>query len=104
MALTEATIRMNYQKAMQQAQRLEEIANDMQSLSSNDFGGTLQDIAASWKGENASEYLRKGGMLQGDMEETSRTLSDIAIEIRRKAKAIRDAEMAALQIATKRNY
>ena len=104
MALSRTTITFNFQKARQQADRLEEIASQLTRLTATEYAGAMQNIAANWKGENASAYLEKGARLQGDMEETAKSLHNVASEIRVVAKRIYDAEMAALAIAEARNY
>lgn len=102
--LSEATIRMNFQKAKQQAAELEQIAQDLTNLSSKEFGGVMQNISSNWKGESATSYLAKGSRLQGDMTSTAKSLKNIAAEIRTIAQRIYDAEMENLRIATTRSY
>ena len=72
MALSRGTIQFNFQKARQQADRLEERAGRLTKLTASEYAGAMQNISANWKGENASAYLSKGARLQGDMEETAK--------------------------------
>lgn len=102
--MTRATIKINFQRAMQQANTLDQIAEDLSRLSSNEFSETMQLVSTNWKGNNANIYLQKGSRLQNDMNETVRQLRNIASEIRKIAKRVHDAEMAALAIAEQRNY
>lgn len=102
--MTEATIFLNFQKAKQQADELEQIAGDLSKLSSKSLNDVLQNVSANWKGESASQYLSKGSILQEDLTETAKSLLDIASEIRTIAKRIYDAEMEALRIAQTRSY
>lgn len=104
MALSEGTITFNYNRAMQQANELDEIANSLSNLTTSDFEGTLQNISVNWKGENARQYLEKGECLQTDMCSTVCSLHSVASEIRTVAKRIYDAEMYALAIAREREY
>lgn len=104
MALSEGTITFNYNRAMQQASELDEIANSLSNLTTSDFEGTLQNISVNWKGENARQYLKKGERLQTDMRSTVRSLHSVASEIRTVAKRIYDAEMYALALARAREY
>lgn len=99
-----ASIEFDFKKACQQAGRLEELAGELQNLSNNRFGGTMQNLAASWKGENATAYLRKGTQLQSEIISTSRDLQNAASGIRAIARRIYDAEMEALRIAEMRSY
>ncbi len=104
MALSRSTIHFNFQKARQQADRLDEIAQQLTRLTTTEYANAMQNVAANWKGENASAYLSKGSRLQGDMEDTAKSLHHVASEIRAVAKRIYDAEMAALAIAEARKY
>ena len=58
--LSEGTITFNFNRAMQQARELDEIAANLSNLATSDFEGTLQNISMNWKGENARKYLIKG--------------------------------------------
>lgn len=102
--MSRASIEFDFKKACQQAGRFEELANELQNLSSSRFGGTMQNLAAGWKGENATAYLRKGTQLQTEMTGTSRDLQNAASGIRAIARRIYDAEMEALRIAETRNH
>lgn len=99
-----ATIEFNFRTALSQADKIDEIANDLSRLSRTDFGNALQNLSAGWKGENASMYLSKGSTLQGKMNGTSGSLHAVASDIRAIAKRLYDAEMAALAIAEDRTY
>lgn len=101
---TRASIEFDFQKAMNEANRIDAIANNLSNVSQRRFGGTLQNISANWKGENAGIYLNKGGRLQERMNGTAAELHSIASDIRRIARRIYLAEKAALAIAQQRNY
>ena len=101
---TRASIEFDFNRALNQARKLEEVASKMKSLSDSSLEGTLQDISVNWKGENASVYLRKGKNLKSKVTSSADQLNAIAREIRRIAKRVYDAEMAALAIAEMRNY
>lgn len=101
---TRASIEFDFRKAMNDANKIDAIANDLSNVSQRKFGAALQNISANWKGENASIYLNKGGRLQGRMNGTAAELHNIASDIRRVARRIYLAEKAALEIALQRNY
>lgn len=102
MALTEAQIQIDFKAAIQQAEKLEGIAERMNILAADKFDTTLQDIAANWKGDSASSYLKKAGLVQTKMKASADDLNTVAGEIRSAAKRMYDAEMTALTlIATK---
>jgi len=98
------TIEFNFRAAMGQADRIDGIADNLGRLSGTKFGGTLQNLSANWKGENASMYLEKGGRLQEKMGATEGELHSVAADIRTIARRLYDAEMAALAIANERTY
>lgn len=99
-----ATIEFNFSQANRQAQQLDELAKRLKNISDRDLQNVMQEVSSCWQSENASAYLNKGNALQGKMNTTATNLSAIASEIRRVAKNIYDAEMAALQIAEQRAY
>lgn len=101
---SEKTIKINFQQAKQQANRLDEIAEEMKNLSERDFADTMQIVRSNWRGENADLYISKGTRLQGNMTSTANSLHAIASEIRTVAKRIYEAEMKALRIAQERKY
>lgn len=98
------SIEFDFRKAKNQAKQLDEVADRLSQLSDRKFANAMQRLAANWKGENASLYLEKGGRLQEQMDGTVRELHSIASDIRRIAKRLYDAEMAAISLAQKRDY
>ena len=64
-------IELNFRQAKRQAAQLENLAVRLERLARNDFNGTLQNIASSWKGESADAYLQKGGRLEDNMARTA---------------------------------
>ena len=101
---TRETIEINFMQAMRQADRIEALADDLNKVSGEKFGGSLQNLAGIWKGENASRYITKGSVLQGKMSGTAGSLRAVASDIRTAAKRLYDAEMASLSIASDRTY
>ena len=101
---TRESIEMDFRQARAQADKIDGIAERLSQLANNQFGNTLQNMAAEWKGENASAYLDKGARLQNRMDASASDLRNSAAAIRRAARRIYDAEMAALEIANNRGY
>lgn len=101
---TREKIEFDFRQAIRQADKIDELANNLNGLSNRKFAGSLQNLAAGWKGENASLYLAKGSSLQKKMNGTAGELHTVAADIRTIAKRLYDAEMAALAIATARTY
>ena len=100
MARSLEAIEMDFGKAEQQASELEEIAS---SLSDKDLGGTLDELAKDWTGDNAAKYLQKGEALQGNLETTASAIQAVADVIRRIAEEIYEAEMRAWERAHDRD-
>lgn len=101
---TRAEIEINFQNAMSQADELDNIASQLESTTNQKFDGALQNIAANWKGDNARIYLAKGDELKNQMQATARDIRSTASAVRQIATNIRNAEMAALELAEQRTY
>lgn len=95
---TKAQIEINFRQAMEQANKLDTLADRLSNVSNNQFGGILQNLSAGWKGENSSLYMQKGAKLQNKMNDSVRELHNTASDIRKAARRLYAAEMAALAI------
>lgn len=95
---TRTTIEMNYNNAIRQARRVESIADNMKRLANQEFGGTMQSLAANWKGQEASMYLQKGSQMQEGIRRTANELQSAAQKIRSEAWRIRQADLRALEM------
>ncbi len=64
---TRETIEINFMQAMRQADRIEALADDLNKVSGEKFGGSLQNLAGIWKGEKraAGENERDGRQSPG---------------------------------------
>ncbi len=92
----------NYERAMEQARRLDDIAKRLANAANVTLDDILSDVHQAWKSDSASAYLKKGEKMEGDIRITSKNLQDIAQTIRVIAKRIRDAELEAWRIANER--
>lgn len=97
-------IEMDFQRANRQADSLEELASELGKLAGSQFEGSLNELAANWKGDNANAFLQKGARLEENMKQTAKSIKNTAIQLRRTAKLIYDAEMYAKKLAEKREY
>lgn len=97
-------IEMNFEAAKRQADKLDNIADELDRLSKNRFNDTLQSVSAAWKGESATLYVNKGVKLQGDITQNAVDFRSIAQEIRAIAQRIYEAEMANYERAKRRDY
>lgn len=103
MAKTKYTIEMDFRKAKEQADKLDEIASRLKAVS-GDFQGTLDSLQRNWTGDNASKYIGKGNILYSDMGVTSNEVRTVAKTIRQIAENTYNTEMDALKIAESRTY
>lgn len=94
-----ATINFNYQKAMRQATQLEDLANQLKRIANSDVDSALDQVAASWKGDSANMFIQKGNKAKNDLLQSSKQLQNTANAIRAAARALRNAEIRAKQIA-----
>lgn len=93
----------NYNKAVQQAGQLDDVARQLKQAADRDMEGILNDVYRVWKSDSAPQYIQKGQKVQGDIGTASKNLSQIAKAIRTIAQRVRDAELEAWRIANERN-
>lgn len=95
-------IRFDFQNALEQARKLEAMADSIDRRVANRLEETSQSVHAAWKGDSATRYIGKTQELRRQVRQTANTLRDIAGDIRRVARRIYEAEMRALEIARNR--
>lgn len=104
MAKTMMSIQMDFQKAREEAGRLEDIAGEIRKLATGDMENCFGSISNGWQGESSKAYIKKGRRAGENLKNLARELEQTAGEIRRRAQAIYQAEQAALAMAEQRNY
>ena len=92
----------NYDRAIEQAKKLEGISRQLKKAADNTMEGILNDVHGAWKSDSAPQYIKKGPKVEGDMRATAGNLANIASTIRTIAQRIRDAELVAWRIANER--
>lgn len=95
-------IRMDFQNALEQARRLEELADSLDRRVTGRLEETGQSLRAVWKGDSGTRYAGKTQELRRQVRRSAQTLRDTAGEIRRIARSVYEAEMRALEIARNR--
>ncbi len=98
------TIRMNYQRSLRQAEKLDQLAEQIRRVGSSKIRQAKEDEAAGWKGDNERLMRKKHEMLQEKVNTTANSLCNVAGTIRTIAKNTYDAEMRAYEIAHRRTY
>lgn len=97
-------IQMEFGKAEEQANRLEQIGKDLGRTANDTLGGTLSNIGSSWNSNSSSDYLKKGRKVQEELQKRAQELRDTASAIRKIAKDTYEAEMRAYYLAKTRKY
>lgn len=97
-------IEIDYREALGRADELEEVGCRLMQALNQEYGQSMQMLAANWKGGNAETYLNKGTDLEGQMRETAKGIINAAGEIRRAAERIYQAEMEIIRIIEARNF
>lgn len=92
----------NYNKAINQAQELENISKQLKNATNNTMEDILNDVHATWKSDSTPQYIKKGQKVEDDIRTTATNLTNIAQTIRTIALRIRNAELNAWRIANER--
>ena len=93
----------NYNKAIAQANQLDDIAKRLNKAANQDMEKILNAVNSAWKSDSAPAYVKKGQKVEKDMLTTEKNIRNIATTIRTIAKRVRDAELEAWRIANERN-
>lgn len=86
--------------AGQKAQELENLASQLEKISNTELDEILVNIQSSWKGDNATEFVKKGTQLAGKINTSASQLRRIAETIRTIAKNLQDADSQAAAAAS----
>lgn len=97
-------IELDYRKAINQAEKFEEMATKLEDISENKMEDIMNSVAMNWTGNTSNMYCNKGRKLGQDIGQTARNLRDIASDIRTVANRVREAERRAEELARKRTY
>lgn len=98
-----ASIKIDFAAANAQAQRLEDIADEIRRMTNVRMKNTMDQMSANWKGGSASAYFAKAETLQSDILKTAVQLESVAKSIRSTARRIYEAEQTALRLAEQRS-
>ena len=90
-------IEFNYTSAVNQANELQQISEELQELI-NSLKVRQGELNGAWKGESANIFAQKIEELCKDISKTAGTASGIASAVRTAASAVKAAEDAAKQI------
>lgn len=104
MAKTLYSIQMDFQKAKNQASKLEKIARDLRRIADHEIPSCMKAVSQNWKGENARLYVNKGSVVGENLRRTANGVEQTASTIRTIAQNTYNAEKAALDLAKSRKY
>lgn len=104
MAKSEYSIRMDFKKTIEQAKKLEELSKKLGDVADKDLVNCRSSLSGNWKGENATAYLNKVQIVEGNISSVSKNIWDTAQVVREIAQNTYEAEMRALERARERRY
>ncbi len=102
MVKTSYSIYLDYQKAIRQAERLEQAAKELQKEIAR-MDDCYSSIQASWKSNSANAYLAKLRKVRQEIDSVENNLTESAAAVRKIAKNTYEAEKRALLIAETRS-
>ena len=97
-----STISIDFYKAMRQADKLDDQAENLRNMARGKYNESMQMLAGNWQSESADEFFKKADRLRREIESTAKDLEIIAGNLRRAAKRIYEAEKKAQEIARRR--
>lgn len=95
-------IEFDFYSTTMQANRLEEIANEIEKISNKKIDETLKNISNNWKSQTASAFIIKGNQVQNQITTSADDLAKVSQRIKKVAKQVYQAELKAKEIATNR--
>ena len=97
-------IDIDFAVARSQADRLEEVANNLENMVNNEYSTTMQEIKAGWTGEASDAYMNKGAILESDMRTTIDRIRDVVNSIRNTVDKAEKAQRLAQEVLLKKNF
>ncbi len=94
---SEADIYKDYDKALEQANRLRRVATSVTAIGNEELANILNDVSLCWSGENADSYIAKGEATKTRIITVGDEIEKFANMIEVNAERSRDAELSALR-------
>lgn len=91
---------LDIEAANQKAQELENLAAKLENISNTELDEILTNISSAWKGDNATEFVKKGTQLAGKINTSAGQLRRIAQTIRTIASNLQEADSQAAATAS----
>lgn len=91
-------IRMDFTRACNQASELEELAEKINRIGKNSMEDAKSEVQNAWTGNNSNLFVQKVDAVAQQLISYASSLKTTASTIRRVARRIYEAEMAALAL------
>ncbi len=98
-----SVIDIDFNVARKQAAKLDSLADDLERLKNNEYGPAMEQVRGNWTGDSANAYLTKGAALEGDLEDTIKSIRSVAGDIRSTVDKIEKAQKAAQAAIAEKN-
>ena len=95
---SKSEIEMDFERAVSQAQELEELSKELSELATEHVKGALRMLMFNWQGDNAELFSLKGKTLTNEMIETADDLIKVAKNIKSTANIVYTAEKTAASL------
>lgn len=102
--MSKDSIEINFQKSVESAGRLEELAVELRQIAAGRYEEILKNVRSNWEGNGGELFCQKGLMLQQAMEISANNLSGISKSVHNAAERIYGAEKQAVIMAKERKY
>ena len=98
MANTREQIEIDYRNTIRKAQRLRELAGELEGIRQSRIGGSLNNLPGAWRGDASAMYDGKLRKLDDKVRKRIKELRNAADGIEKAAKRLHDAEMYGLSL------
>lgn len=88
----------NYNKAISQANQIDNIATDMLNIANKQMQTTIDSIGICWRGDASRQFINYCDSTQGDVRAQAKKLQELARRIREVARIIKAAEERAKEL------
>lgn len=88
----------NYNKAISQANQIDNIATDMLNIANKQMQTTIDSIGICWRGDASRQFITYCDSTQSDVRTQAKKLQELARRIREVARIIKAAEERAKEL------
>jgi WXG100 family type VII secretion target len=88
-------VKFDYQKTMQQAQALENMASDLSGKTKSKLAGVRDNLSAAWTGDSGKAFLKFLNTAESDLDAKAKYLRGVSDYLKKAAKKMKEADEAA---------